>query len=368
MVASLMKRPEIMSRRVANQLLGRVKHGSARLPTVRIDAYNGELRDGRGFVGDRASGRAFRAILEVKRVRMRQIEDDPIGNIESAEISKKELDRLLIGGDVEAAGVVIGTIETFSQSFANVIQRFLRLDAWKRTARIAVGGGLRASRIGELCIGRTSIILKERGYAIDVMPISHDPDEAGLIGCQHLVPAELLSGHDALVAVDIGGANIRVGIVQFNKRRHADLAKSTIWASELWRHADDEPGRDDAVERLIGMLSTLIKRTAKDGLRVMPLIGIGCPGVIEKNGSIKRGGQNLPGDWQHKKFNLPELIRAAIPRIDRGATTVLMHNDAVVQGLSEIPAMTDVSHWGIMTIGSGLGNARFTNRGSATKS
>ena len=39
-----------------------------------------------------------------------------------------------------------------------------------------------------------------------------------------------------------------------------------------------------------------------------------------------------------------------------------MHNDAVVQGLSEVPAMQDVARWGVLTIGTGLGNARFTNR------
>jgi len=38
-----------------------------------------------------------------------------------------------------------------------------------------------------------------------------------------------------------------------------------------------------------------------------------------------------------------------------------MHNDAVVQGLSEIPVMQEVRRWGILTIGTGLGNARFTN-------
>jgi hypothetical protein len=41
---------------------------------------------------------------------------------------------------------------------------------------------------------------------------------------------------------------------------------------------------------------------------------------------------------------------------------VLMHNDGVVQGLSEAPFMQDVEHWGVLTIGTGLGNARFTNR------
>jgi hypothetical protein len=36
-----------------------------------------------------------------------------------------------------------------------------------------------------------------------------------------------------------------------------------------------------------------------------------------------------------------------------------MHNDAVIQGLSEQPFMTDVKRRGVVTIGTGLGNARF---------
>ncbi len=38
-----------------------------------------------------------------------------------------------------------------------------------------------------------------------------------------------------------------------------------------------------------------------------------------------------------------------------------MHNGAVVQGLSEAPFMWDMERWGVMTIGTGLGNTRFTN-------
>ena len=48
-------------------------------------------------------------------------------------------------------------------------------------------------------------------------------------------------------------------------------------------------------------------------------------------------------------------------------TAVLMHNDGVAQGLSEVPFMQDVEHWGVLTIGTGLGNARFTNRRKARK-
>jgi hypothetical protein len=38
-----------------------------------------------------------------------------------------------------------------------------------------------------------------------------------------------------------------------------------------------------------------------------------------------------------------------------------MHNDAVVQGLSELPRMRAVPRWGVLTIGTGLGNASYTN-------
>jgi hypothetical protein len=40
---------------------------------------------------------------------------------------------------------------------------------------------------------------------------------------------------------------------------------------------------------------------------------------------------------------------------------VVLHNDAVVQGLSYLPKMRDVSAWGVLTIGTGLGNASFEN-------
>ena len=32
-----------------------------------------------------------------------------------------------------------------------------------------------------------------------------------------------------------------------------------------------------------------------------------------------------------------------------------MHNDGVVQGLSEVPFMQDVKRWGVLTIGTGPG-------------
>src|ERR1700677_725547 len=71
---------------------GLAAHGAAELTSVIVDTYNAELRDKDGFVGDRASRRAFRAILDDWRERVRKNGDDPIGKADSEDISKKKLD------------------------------------------------------------------------------------------------------------------------------------------------------------------------------------------------------------------------------------------------------------------------------------
>jgi hypothetical protein len=339
-----------------------LSHGAAELSSVTVDAYNADLRNAEGFVGDRASRRAFQAILDDWRERMRKAGEDPLGEEPSESIGKKRLDELLTEGDAEAAGVIHGAIEDFSQEFAAVIRRFLRLKDWRKTECIVVGGGLRQSRVGELAIGRTAVILKTSGHAVDLRPIRHPSDHAGLIGSVHLVPSWILAGHDSILAVDIGGTNIRAGIVELRMGKRADLSGARVGALELWRHADDSPKRDDAVERLIDMLCKLAKRATKEGLTLAPFIGVGCPGVIRADGSIETGGPNLPGHWETKNFNLPERLLEAIPRIGDHETVVMMHNDAVVQGLSELPFMGAVAHWGVLTIGTGLGNAHFSTR------
>jgi hypothetical protein len=337
-------------------------HGSSRLPGVEVDSYNVALKDDEGFIGDRASKGAFREFIEQWRKPLRQIGHDPFGDQSSEAVPKKRLDEVLIGGDREAAGVIQGAIESFAQELAGVTQRFLKLKGWKEAERLVIGGGFSGSRVGQLAIGRASVLLKTEKIKVDVSVIGHDPDEAGLIGAVHLAPAWMFHAHDAILAVDIGGTNIRAGVVQLNLKRAADLSKAKVWKFELWRHGDEKLNRSDAVDGLIEMLERLIKRADKEGLQLAPFIGIGCPGSIEPDGTIERGAQNLPGNWESRNFNLPASIHKAIPKIGAFDTMILMHNDAVVQGLSELPHMQDVDRWGVFTIGTGLGNALFTNR------
>ncbi len=341
-------------------------HGAKRLPSVEVDSYNLEIKDEDGFVGDKASRSAFHEMLDKWREPLRKLGADPLGEKSSDQMSKKQLDKLLAEGDAEAGGIIHSAIEEFAQTLTSVIKRFLKVSAWRDTEAIVFGGGFRSSRIGELAVGRTEVLLKSGDFKIELELISNHPDEAGLIGAAHLMPSWMLQGHDGILAVDIGGTNIRAGIVETKLKKAKDLSKAAVFASDLWRHGDEKTKRDEAVSRLIDMLKEHIEIAEKGGLTLAPVVGIGCPGIIREDGSIETGAQNLPGNWESSRFNLAKTIREEIPLIDGHETAVVIHNDAVVQGLSELPAMQSYERWGVLTIGTGLGNARFTNRHKRT--
>lgn len=340
-----------------------LSHGGQDLPSVFVDAYNNELRDKNGFIGDRARKSAFQEKLEEWRAHVRKAGEDPLGDTPTRELSKKQIDGILNGKDREAAALVMGAIEDYASELAHVLERYLRQESWKKTERIVVGGGFRNSAVGELAIARAGIMLKADGRKVDLVPIVHHPDDAGLIGAAHLMPAWMLTGNQAILAVDIGGTNMRAGIVELKLDKRPDLSEARVFKSELWRHADDTPARSTAVAELAGMLEGMIAKAGKNKLKLAPVIGVACPGIIEPDGAIDRGGQNLPGgNWESEHFNLPLELTKVIPTISGQPTFVVMHNDAVVQGLSQAPFMQDVRAWGVVTIGTGLGNAHFTNR------
>ena len=101
------------------------------------------------------------------------------------------------------------------------------------------------------------MILKADDVDIDLEPIRSEPDDAGLLGAAHLLPAWMLKGYEGILAVDVGGTNIRAGVVELNLKKATDLSKARVVQSELWRHADEKVDRDGAVERLAKMLKEL---------------------------------------------------------------------------------------------------------------
>jgi hypothetical protein len=339
-----------------------IPHGAAALPFVTVDNYSLEIKDKDGFIGDKASKGAFHTFLDKWRKPLRELDLDPFGKASSEDIAKDKLSKLLAGEDHEKAGFVQSVIEDFAQQLAAIIRRFLTLKEWRGTERIVIGGGFQATQVGKVAVGRALLILRDEKIKVEIDLIDNDPDHAGLIGSAYLLPPWTFKGHDAFLAIDIGGTNIRTGLVEFSAGKSKPFSELAVAKLELWRHADDETKRDAAAERIVRMLEDHLDWAKKKNLKLVPVIGIGCPGRIEADGSIQRGAQNLPGNWESSRFNLPNFIRDQLPSIDGEETLVIMHNDAVIQGLSDYPNAREYKHWAVLTIGTGLGNARFTNR------
>lgn len=339
-----------------------MKHGASALPGATVESFNLDIKKGGEILNNRVRKGAFVEKIEAFRRDSRKFGDDPLGDVSTSDISKKQLGAFLNGEKPNAAAIVQTAIDQFSNDIAEVLERFLNDKHWAGVERIVVGGGFKEGMVGERTIAAASLRLKAKGIGVVLAPIRHHPDEAGLIGALHLMPSWMFKGHDAILAADIGGSNIRAGVVLPHLKDGKDLSKATVWKSDLWRHADDDVRRTKAVEWLADTLKDFISRADNEGLSLAPFIGVGCPGVIEADGTISRGGMNLPGgNWDDKRFNLPKVLTAASPKIGDHETVVVMHNDAVVQGMSQRPFMSDVKRWAVITIGTGLGNASFLN-------
>jgi hypothetical protein len=339
-----------------------IEHGSRKLRFVVVDSYNIELRDGESFLGDRANKRVFQAMVDDWRQRLRREGGDPLDHRPTKELyeDKKELERVLLSGDPEAAGVLIGSMEQFASELAAVVARLVETPEWRETQCIAVGGGFREGRVGELVIGRASILMRAKGLSISLVPLRHHPEHAGLLGGVHLAPEEVLREFRGIMTVDIGGTNVRTGIVEPDLDADGSILDARVHSYELWRHADRKPDKQELLDHMLARLRHIADAAAREGFALAPFVAIGCPGLFRGDGTILRGSQNLPGHWDG--FNLADFVATQLPRVGDGLTRVVTHNDAVVQGLSEWPWMRSLKHWGTLTIGTGLGNARFTNR------
>ncbi|AKC86353.1 ROK family protein [Pseudoxanthomonas suwonensis] len=335
-------------------------HGASHLPRVSIDHYNLVVRDpdGDGFLGDRASRAAFGDLLDGARRRHRTARD-PFGKTPAAELGKKAIDRVLLGGDPDAAHLVHLTVEEYARQLAYVMQVFLAQPQWRGVERILLGGGFPDHETGALAIRRATRLLDLAGAGVKLHTLDRDADEAGLLGWATLLPPAL-HRHGAFLAVDIGGTNLRCGIVEHRLDKADDGSKARVVESLKWRHADDDPGRGDAVARLAAMLNGLAAQARTLDIDLAPFVGVACPGRIERDGAIVQGAQNLPGDWE-RPFHLPEALAPKLDPVGGSVPRTVLHNDAVVQGLSEQRRMRKARRWAVLTIGTGLGNASYTN-------
>lgn len=341
----------------------RTGHASRRGTGVRIDSWNLPLRhpDG-GFLGDRASQTAFRELLDQARRVHSTCARDPFGRTPTAELDKGTIDMVLVGGDPDAAHLVHLAVEEYARALVAVVRSFIAQPDWAGVRDVVLGGGFPGHAAGRLAIRRAARLLRLARSGVRLRVLGHDSDEGGLLGWVHLAPASALK-RQAFLAVDVGGTNIRCGIVEPRLGEDRSGGKARVLEHAQWRHADDAPTREDAMRRLAAMLNGLVAHARTRGIDLAPFVGIACPGEIDRDGHLLHGVQNLPGDWAAEDFYLADALDAWLDPVRGRTPRVLLHNDAVVQGLSERPRLRHARRWGVLTIGTGLGNASYTNLG-----
>lgn len=333
------------------------RHAAPQAGGWSIDSWNLALPDPEreGFLGDRASHTAFRETLRDMR-RRAATGDDPFGR--ERDPAGERIDQVLVGGDADAAHLVHLAVEDWARQLAFVARCFLAQPEWAGVERIVMGGGLPQGVHGGLAVRRAQKLLRQARAGVELVVLAHDPDEAGMLGWVPLAPA---STHRAqgFLAVDIGGNHYRCGIVLPRLDRARDGAKAEMYESLVWRHSEDEPDREQSIDRIAGMLNALAALARSTGLKLAPFVGVACPGDMDARGRLRAGAQNLPGDWE-APFDLPRELGARLDRIAGRRADVRLHNDAVVQGLSEHARMRGARRWGVFTVGTGLGNASYT--------
>ncbi len=138
------------------------------------------------------------------------------------------------------------------------------------------------------------------------------------------------------LGIDIGGTNIRLGVVDEQGRVLSRYRIPTL----------KEQGKDRTIARLLDAIEFLIKKTG------LPLkgIGIGCPGPLDAKRGIVLSPPNLP-DW--KKVPLRAIIKK------RFRIPVALENDANCAGLGESRrgAGKGASSMVLLTLGTGIGSA-----------
>ena len=138
------------------------------------------------------------------------------------------------------------------------------------------------------------------------------------------------------IGVDLGGTNLRIAAVDDQGK----LVEKVTLGTKV------SLGRDHVIDDMCDAIQRLSEKF-KDSAPLLG-IGIGVPGIIDKETGLLRESPNLPG-WA----DYP--VRAEIER--RLKTIVILENDANVAALGEqwLGAAKDYSDIAMVTLGTGVG-------------
>ncbi len=240
------------------------------------------------------------------------------------------------------------------QNLGRVLERLTNWSYWKNTEEVFIGGGLSEGVSGDILIREAkSYLSKNKENSIELKKIHYHPSVAGLIGTTYFLPQKVRG--DTILAVDLGGGNLRTGLITSTPNMKETLVHYTNLLN--WRTLDLD--KKSLVDLIVQEVLDCLKVGKQLDIKISEYGGIAIPALLDDEGFITGKDRNLPGDWTKTDFHMPSIIENKIKERGFKPMKFIAQNDVVCQGLSELPFMQDVKEWGILTVGTGLGNARF---------
>ncbi|MHB8172860.1 MAG: ROK family protein [Nitrospirota bacterium] len=147
----------------------------------------------------------------------------------------------------------------------------------------------------------------------------------------------------AAIGIDLGGTNLRFGLVREDEKIVSRRRTGTMAAE----------GVEIVLERLTSGIHTLARKAESDGLEIAG-IGIGVPGIISAREGVVRISPNLPG-W--KDIPLRSHLKESFPY------PVYVENDANAYALGEywFGAGKGAKSMVCITLGTGVGGGIILN-------
>ncbi len=153
----------------------------------------------------------------------------------------------------------------------------------------------------------------------------------------------MAKGASTIIGIDLGGTRIKIGLI--------DIRGEVLFSKDY--ATDVKMGKERVLKRIVRIIKQLLK-ISKGKWASPELIGLGSPGMIDREEGIVRLSPNFP-DW--KEVPLARFISNEV-----GLPTFI-DNDAnvVTYGEKWVGAGKDLSHFVCLTLGTGVGSGLILN-------
>jgi glucokinase len=153
----------------------------------------------------------------------------------------------------------------------------------------------------------------------------------------------MAKGASTIIGIDLGGTRIKTGLIDIK----GEVLFSKNYATDV------KMGKDQVLKKIVRIIKQLVeiskKKWASPGL-----IGLGSPGMIDRDEGIVRLSPNFP-DW--KEVPLARFISNEV------GLPAFIDNDAnvVTYGEKWVGAGKDLTHFACLTLGTGVGSGLILN-------